>query len=121
MGDVMRHKRGVFMISMHPPDQHYEVRGYVAGFFGIDEREPGKFAVTHLRTGNNLSRLAAPTLDAALEAVAILNARPDIWDNGKFGVKYSGTSRLKWLREMRAFAKTPEGRRVVNLLSEELS
>jgi len=108
-----------FMIAM--TDGPREVFGFVDGFFGIDERTPGVWCVTHIRTGNNLSRMAAPTLDAAREAVAILNDHPDIWNNGRFGREYSAVSRLKWLREMRKFAQSPEGRRVKTLLPLQIA
>jgi hypothetical protein len=95
-----------------------EVRGVVIGYFGIDEREPGKFAITHIQTGNNLSRLAAASLTDAINAVALLNSRPDIWRNGRFGHDYSD-SRAKWVVAMKAFARD-NAEQIRLLLTEQI-
>lgn len=94
--------------------------GVIVGFFGIDEREPGKWTLTHLRTGQGLSKIAATSLGDAVAAATLLNARPDIWRNGKFGVTYT-ESRAKWIKEMKAIRHTDLGIAVARLCPERIA
>ena len=118
MGEATTESTTEFRIAMSD-GRHITVTGIVIGEFGIDEREPGKWAITHIRTGNNLSKMAARSLADARAAVALLNARPDIWRHGRFGHDYSG-SRAGWVREMKLFAGTPDGREIARLCPERI-
>lgn len=112
-----------FRIACHGISDGVEVmtkRGVIVGHFGIDEREPGKWVLTHLRTGQNLSKMAAPSLGDAIAAATLLNSRPEIWRHGQFGVLYDA-SRSKWIQQMRALAASEIGEAVKRLLPARLS